>query len=99
MAGDGEVREQADEFPGCIFQAVEAAWAKALRKVLVWHARNGANGTVSVARSNQQEAVGSGSQGSQRPHHTGPHREYKTWCEVWSVPQSPYFMQLWCYGI
>jgi len=45
LAGDGEVREQADEFPGCIFQAVEAAWAKALRKVLVWHARRGANGT------------------------------------------------------
>lgn len=61
--GDGEVKEQADEFPGYVFQAVEAAWAKALRKVLAWHARRGANGTVSVTRSNQWEAVGSGSQG------------------------------------
>lgn len=33
-------------FWGCIFQAEEAACAKALRKVLVWHARGTAKGTV-----------------------------------------------------
>ena len=72
--------------------------AKALRKGLVWRARRGADGAVSVARSSRQEAAGSGSQGSQRPHHIGPHREYKPWCEGWSAPQFPYFMQLWYYG-